>query len=232
MRIVLLTLLLWIVAPVYAFQVQPMVAELAPMGKQAQRNMRIVNIEDTPLTVEVSAKNLVINSQGEEQLTNNDSDFLILPMTAVIPPGQAQTIVVRYIGEPALVASKAYRIVIDQVALPNQTQSSVGMALSFRTLFNVAPEDAKADLAITDIRSDEKAWQVNISNSGNKYIRLIKTKWILQQGEEQRIVQGSALSAALQTSFIPPNSARVIGFTPPPGFKAETTKVRIEPLSH
>ena len=49
-----------------AFQVQPMVAELESMGSQSQQTMRILNTSNEPLTIEVSAHDLLITEEGNE----------------------------------------------------------------------------------------------------------------------------------------------------------------------
>ena len=136
MRILLFVYFIFSSSVVWAFQVKPMVAELQPSGNQSQKTIRILNTTSSPLTIETSAFSLKINEEGKEQLTASDNDFLIIPMTAIIPAGKSQSVIVRYIGEPLLESSKAYRIFVDQVAvnLDANMQSGMGMSFSFRKL--------------------------------------------------------------------------------------------------
>ena len=165
---------------VNAFQVRPMVADLSSQGSQSQQTLRIINPSDKPLTIDVSAFNMSISDDGVESLEVNEEDFLIIPMTTIIPPGNSQSVIVRYIGEPIINHSKSYRITVEQVSvnLNDNAQSGVGMSLSFRTLFNVVPDNAKANLIIKEKKQlAENQWGVSLENQGNKYVRLSKGQW-------------------------------------------------------
>ena len=68
----------------YAFQVQPMVAELKPSGSNSQQRIRVMNNSNEPLTIELTAFDLEINKAGDEELKLNEEDFLIIPMTTIV----------------------------------------------------------------------------------------------------------------------------------------------------
>ncbi len=230
MRLIIFIIFLFSSSMVWAFQVQPMVVELQSMGSQSQQVMRILNTTKSPLTIEASAFDLNINEQGKEQLIANDEDFLIIPMTTIIPPGKSQSVIVRYIGEPLLKSSKAYRIFVEQVAvaLEEESESGVGMALSFRTLFNVVPKNAEAKVNIKNKQQfNQDTWHVLLENTGNKYIRLSRTQWVIKGNNENLVLEGEILSKALSGKLLLPNSSREVSIKIPTRFNAEQSELEV-----
>ncbi|MBH0074462.1 molecular chaperone [Pseudoalteromonas sp. SWYJ118] len=213
-----------------AFQVKPMVAELESSGSQSQQTIRISNPSDSPLTIEISAFDLSINTQGDEVLKANEEDFLIIPMTTIIPPGESQSVIVRYIGEPMLESSKAYRIAIDQVSvdLEKTGQSGIGMSVSFRTLFNVIPKGAVAKLVVKDKRqADTGIWSVLLENTGNKYIRLSQAQWLIKGDDQELLLEGAELSKALTGKILLPKSSREVSIKIPTKFNAASSDLEV-----
>jgi len=230
MRLFIVFILCYASFSVFSFQVQPMVSEVQPLGSQSQQTIRIVNTSTSPLTVDISAYDLLITEHGDESLRENDEDFLIIPMTTIIPAGKSQSVIVRYIGEPMLLASKAYRLMINQVnvALQDKSTSGVGMSLSFRTLLNVVPKDAEAKLIIknkTQAAKDE--WKVLLENTGNKYIRLSQATWVFKNNNEKLVLEGETLSKVLNGKLLLPNSSREVSIKIPAKFNAEQTELEV-----
>jgi P pilus assembly chaperone PapD len=213
-----------------AFQVKPMVAELESSGSQSQQTIRISNPSESPLTIEISAFDLLIAPNGDETLKANEDDFLIIPMTTIIPSGKSQSVIVRYIGEPILENSKAYRVAIDQVSvdLDKAEQSGVGMSVSFRTLFNVVPKGAEAKLLIKNKRQvDTETWSVLFENTGNKYIRLSQAQWLIKGNDQELLLEGAELSKALTGKILLPKSSREVSIKIPTRFNAENSDLEV-----
>lgn len=230
MRYIIFFLFIFSSCSIFAFQVQPMVSEIQPIGSQAQQTMRILNDSSSPLTVEISAYDLLVDKNGDEDLQPNDDDFLIIPLTTIIPPGKSQSVIVRYIGEPVLSASKAYRIAINQVMVDLGTidNSGVGMAVSFRTLLNVVPKDAEAKLIVKNKKQSQKAaWSVLLENKGNKYIRLSEAKWIIKSKDKKMVIEGQDLSKALSGKLLLPNSSREVSIKIPSEFNADKSELDV-----
>ena len=230
MRYIIFFLFIFSSCSIFAFQVQPMVSEIQPIGSQAQQTMRILNDSSSPLTVEISAYDLLVDKNGNEDLQPNDDDFLIIPLTTIIPPGKSQSVIVRYIGEPVLSASKAYRIAINQVMVDLGTidNSGVGMAVSFRTLLNVVPKDAEAKLIVKNKKQSQKAtWSVLLENKGNKYIRLSEAKWIIKNKDKKMVIEGQDLSKALSGKLLLPNSSREVSIKIPSEFNADKSELDV-----
>lgn len=230
MRYIIFFLFIFSSLPILAFQVQPMVSEIQPIGSQSQQTIRVLNNSDKPLTVEISALDLLVNGNGQEELRPNEDDFLIIPLTTIIPAGKTQSVIVRYIGEPVLSESKAYRITITQVRvdLGDLGGSGVGMALSFKTLLNVVPTDAKAKLVIKNKEQFAKnTWKVSLENKGNKFIRLSQAKWVVKSKGQVFILEGQKLSSALDGKFLLPNSSSEVLIKIPSKFNAKKSDLEV-----
>lgn len=167
----------------FAQRVQPMVYELTPSGSGASTSLRIENSKSTPMTLEFVASKIVLTEDGIETNISAEDDFLIFPPQALIKSGKTQVIRVKYIGDPLLETSQAYRISIKQlpVTLDRSSSTGVAMLVNFHTLANVIPKSSKADLAVTSIEpiSDSK-WLVTVENTGNRFARLSKTEWLIR----------------------------------------------------
>ncbi|NHH88356.1 molecular chaperone [Pseudoalteromonas sp. MB47] len=230
MRIIIFLVLTLLSFHGFTFQVQPMVAELATNGTGSQQTLRVMNNTTEPLTIELAAYELLINSKGEEKLKINEEDFLIIPMTTIIPPGKTQSVLVRYIGDPLIESSKAYRIAVNQVTvdLNLAKQSGVGMSVSFRTLFNVVPKGAKASLKVKNFEQVEKGkWKVLLENDGNKFIRLSQGKWVFKNANNRFLLEGPELSKALTGKLVLPHSSREVLINVPAEFNADSSNLQV-----
>jgi len=229
MRFFCLVISFIFVTPVFAFQVKPMVAELESIGNLSQKTIRISNPSANSLTIDISVFDLLIAPHGKEELRPNDDDFLIIPMTTIIPPGKSQSVIVRYIGKPNLDESRSYRIAVEQVPveLNEVKESGVGMSLSFRTLFNVVPKGARAELLIKQKTQNDNTWDVLLENKGNKYIRLSQAQWVFKSKEKELVLEGQALSEALTGKILLPHSTRNVSIKVPNSFSADNSELEV-----
>ncbi|WP_178306508.1 fimbrial biogenesis chaperone [Vibrio algicola] len=159
----------------YAFRVEPFLQAMEPLGKKASATFKVINDSDKPLPIETEILRAHVNEQGKEVTQPDDSFFLIPPQT-MIPPQSSQVFRLKYIGEPILSQTEAYRLVFKQLSLDeNQGKSGVQLLFHFNVLLLVSPKDAKSNL-ITNIadHKDKKSIDVKLKNEGNKYVDLSK----------------------------------------------------------
>ena len=137
----------------HAQRVEPMVFELASSGTKSTTSLRVSNNKSSPLTIEVEPTRISLDDEGNETRTLAEDDFLIYPPQSILQPGKTQVIKVKYIGDPNIDISKAYRISVKQVPvdLGLGDTTGVGLLLNFNTLANVIPAKAKAELSVVDI---------------------------------------------------------------------------------
>jgi P pilus assembly chaperone PapD len=227
----IISFLLFVVSySVFAFEVRPMVSEIKPSGSQSQQTMRVYNSTKDPLTIEIEAFDLLIDANGKESLKINGEDFLIIPITSIVQPGKSQSIIVRYIGDPVLSSSKAYRIAINQIPLSLDSSSSSGvtMAMNFNTLLNVVPDNAEANVSIKGKKQVSKGvWSVDLENTGNKFIRLTQSKWKIHNKDGEFVLEGKELSQSLSGKIMLPNSKSTVLVRVPSQFNASDSDLEV-----
>ncbi|MGB3385138.1 MAG: molecular chaperone [Marinomonas sp.] len=214
----------------FSFEVRPMVSEIKPSGSQSQQTFRVYNGSKEPLTIDIEAYNLSVDSNGQEKLEINDQDFLIIPLTSIVQPGKSQSVIVRYIGEPVLSASKAYRIAVNQVAvnLDEANVSGIGMTVSFQTLLNVVPDNAQAKVIIKNKKQVGKdIWSVELENKGNKFVRLTQSKWMIHNKDGEFVLEGKELSQSLSGKIMLPNSKSTVRIRIPSEFNASDSDLKV-----
>ncbi|MGF1709621.1 molecular chaperone [Vibrio kagoshimensis] len=218
--------------PSFAYKVQPMVAEMAPLGKNAQMSMRIDNTGTQPLTVELEPLSMSMDSMGNETTQPADDDLLVIPVTAVIEPGRSQSVMVRYLGEPSITQSRSYRISVRQVKVDRgeSNASNVGLLLQFNTLLNVRPKNAKAELSVQNIESKDEQWLVEVRNDGDSYGRLTNSNWSISDKNHSVFLKGNEIRDKVEGTLVLPKSSRVFVMESLEGFDSVPTSIEIENL--
>ncbi|SKA51565.1 molecular chaperone [Enterovibrio nigricans] len=217
----------------HAYQVKPMIAEMTPLGRGAQMSMRIDNTNDFPLTVELIPLKLSMDRAGIETLDAADDDLLVIPVTAVIAPGKSQSVLVRYIGDPEIKQSKAYRISVrQQNVLRDEDQDlDIGLLMRFDTLMNVKPENVSSNLSVKSLKKDKQNWLVEVENTGDSYGRINEVIWTLKEGGKTMVLRGADISKYIAATLVLPHSSRVFSMKPIKGFSPNKTSVEISNLN-
>lgn len=214
----------------FAFKVEPMVAEIEPLGSRSQLSMRIDNTSDKPLTVELHPYSFTMDENGIETRAPADDDLLVIPATAMIQPGKSQSVLVRYLGDPAISQSKAYRITVKQVKVnrPGGNAGTMGLLLQFTTLLNVKPKFTNSDLRIGEFIDMGSDWRVEVLNSGDSYGRLTNSHLIVSDGIRRKEIKGTEISKYFAGTLILPHSKRIFTMKPMEGFLGEKVSMQIK----
>jgi len=219
--------------------VRPMIYELETLGAKSSESLRIENPRQYPITVEVLANKLSMDELGNETETPADDDFLIYPPQAIIDPGNTQIIRVKYVGDPTIEKSQAYRITVAQlpVDLSGQESSGVGVVFKFKTLANVVPQDAVPNLAITEIiaaqdeETNEDRWLVTIDNSGSRFVRLSQTEWEVSSRDNsspKQTIDKVRVGQMVDTNLVMPESTLKVSIPPIEGFELGNVDITID----
>ncbi|CAH8241515.1 molecular chaperone [Vibrio aestuarianus] len=214
-----------------AYKVQPMVAEITPIGKGSQMTMRIDNTSQQPLTVEFIPLSMSMDEMGNETTKPADDDLLVIPVTAIIPPGRSQSVMVRYLGNPSISQSQSYRIAVKQVKVERadtDETASIGVLMQFNTLLNVRPKNTNPAMKVERVEQKDGKWLVEITNDGKSYGRLSKTNWRITDHNQSLFLPGSDISKFLAGTLILPKSKRIFVMQPLEGFDAQSTSIEIE----
>lgn len=170
-----------------ATTVSPMVVDIQTTGRGVVANVSVNNTGEGPLTMEAVAQSLQPDLMGLAASDAEAEDLLVVPPTALIPPGQTQTFRVQWIGDPQPDSSKHYYVGLNQipVQLP-EGQSAVQIVYNFNVLVNVGVTNGKPALALQSASIGEHegkpAPSITVSNSGSTYgylsqhaVRIVQT---------------------------------------------------------
>lgn len=228
-----LLLLLVIAGPASAFRVLPMTYDLAPIGSGATQVLRVENLGDRPLTVELFAERRDILEDGSERRTPADEDFVIFPPQSIIQPAETRAFRVQYLGEPRLERSVTYAITVAQlpIELDGAAETGVQVVFAFSTMANVVPAGSRAALEVREVRAEGDAALVLVENTGTRYGRVTEGAWTFTNaGGAEATVAGEALREAVEIGLVQPGTRRLVRLPLPPGFAAGgTLRARFAP---
>lgn len=213
----------------HAYRVEPMIAEMEPIGKRAQMTMRIDNTSSKPLTVELYPLAMTMDQYGNETISPADDDLLVIPVTAIVKPGRSQSVMVRYLGDPSISQSKSYRVAVKQVKVENSQEESgqMGLLLQFNTLVNIRPKNTNPKLSIRSVTQKDAKWLVEVENNGDSYGRLSRTNWTLDDGNNSLYLKGVEISKLIAGTLVLPYSTRFFEMTPIDNFNVRKLKIDI-----
>ncbi len=216
----------------YAQTVQPMAFELSSVGENAHETITLNNTTSEKLTIEITISKINIDEDGIEISTPSDDDFIVFPPTAIVEPGNTQAFRVQYIGASDLTHSEAYRVAVKEVPvdLSGSGESRIQVLVNFQTLVNVVPPGAVPN-AIVEMIGDEVEpgyWDVRLRNSGNRYVRLIRTEWVIENGNGETVFfSGQDLVELNKKALLLPNSVQTIRVPAPDSFSFSDSIINV-----
>jgi fimbrial chaperone protein len=227
----LCTAILIIAAPVtaLAYQVTPMIYDMAPAGKNAASVIRITNTQAQPITVEIQAEKRLFDEAGKESREPADEKFVLFPPQAIVQPGATQAVRVQYVGPQTLDKSETYTVTVRQVPvqLPNDGKTGVQFVFNFSTVANIVPPGAKAQISASTealpLSPDGKTLRLTVRNTGSKYANLSRSSVELSGGGFRTVIKDDDWRKALGSSWILPGGTRVIDLPKPAKSPAQLT---------
>jgi fimbrial chaperone protein len=141
------------------FYLAPMIANLAPAGKEASQAFEVVNTsKDRSVAIELymAKREMAIDGSETYSAEEAEDDFLLYPPQTFLKPGEGQTVRVTWLGDPNPAKELAYRLIAQQVPLDTDTQSTNvrGREINLTTLVRYAgsvyitPQGATPDLVL------------------------------------------------------------------------------------
>lgn len=177
-------------AQAQGYQVQPMLATIAPSGSDSHLTMSIKNTGAVTITLELIPFRATVDDDGTPTRIDDEADFLVYPAQSAIAPGKEQAVQIRYIGEPALTKARMYGVRISQlpVTAPGYTgaanaggaASDVKVSFNFLSHIIVSPVAAKAAIAIKETAHEPNGdLALLITNSGDGIAVLNASEFML-----------------------------------------------------
>ena len=208
-----------------AFEVRPLVHNLAPSGRKATTSLTISNPSDQLLTVEIGIDRRVFGTDVDQALLPADDDFLIFPPTAFIPPGASQVVRLQWLGDPALSASQSYYAHVAQVPVETVAQRSaesiagpdreLRFVLAFNVAVHVSPEGAIPEVRVVETalelaESGEAILRAILANDGNRHTYASEMAMTVVSAGASVTIEPDAILAMKLDTFLPPGISRTL----------------------
>ncbi len=133
---------------------EPLNQTFIPTQAGRIRTFRVVNTQGEQIAVRVRMLTRSVDDSGAEVRGDASGEFLVFPSTLTLPPGTGQAIRVQWLGSEEIDTELSYRIVVEQVPVDFQDQSTGGVDITviFRYIGSVyvTPPGAKPDLVLAE----------------------------------------------------------------------------------
>ena len=155
-----------------AYQLSPLNATYDPTGAGSAKVYTIINDSDSPIAIEVSAMKRSIDIDGNEYTEDASPYFTIQPAKMIIRPQATQLVRVQYRGPQALTQEQSFRIIAEQIAMPQSAQEQTsGQMISFLFVYStsayVRPSRIIESISSEAYINDEGRLEVMIHNTGS-----------------------------------------------------------------
>lgn len=217
LKLIIVTCLL-LVTPtsLIAYEVLPISASLAPSGRDATKDIKVINGGTAPIAIEVTMVTRQQNLDGSEQRKVADSEFVIYPQQMVIKAKSSQNVRIQWLGEPNVKIERNYRFIIKQIPVNLEYASAAPKAVKFNLIMEgslyIQPASAKSDITVGNATIQGKMVNLILENQGTSHSLLKNVKLTLNQSgrqielnkEDVPQVEGKNILAGARRSFIIP----------------------------
>lgn len=187
-----------------AYELEPIVVQLAPSGSASVNSMTVTNTHDVPIAIEVTVYSRTQKPDGSEDRVVENNDILVTPPQMVIAPGSSQSFKVRWIGEPDVSQERTYRIVTEQLPIRiadekrDDFSAQVSMRYRYEAALYIVPSDRKPAYRLLDARAVEDAGgrflELDIGSEGNMRAILQQPRVTVNAGGASTVIEGEAAS--------------------------------------
>ncbi len=206
-----------------AMGLKPMVMELEVAGARSHTQFQVQNTSRAPLPVEITYQSLRYTEAGEIKTSKASDDLVILPVTALIPPGSSQTFRIQWVGNPDIETSRSYMVTARQlpVRMKQDGRARVQVVHAFGAILNVAPLRGASSLQLlsaspSKLANGRPAVAITVRNEGNKHALLANSTLrvgaqVLRPEQILGVVGAGVVGARTQRRFIVPLERQASG---------------------
>lgn len=221
--VIAVLLLLALVVPVVAINVQPVIVDLQSAGRRASAIISLQNTFPETVPVELTAHPIrIVNGELQEIEDEEAEDLLIFPAQATIPGGQTQAFRVQWVGEPDLKESKHFYVTAAQLPVAlSENQNAIQVLHRFKILVSVGAASATSELHVAEARIDLDADGkprpvLTIRNDGTTYAYVGQRRMTIVQrgagGEEvfRKTFEPDEISQRMGMGLVPSGQSRIL----------------------
>lgn len=179
-------------APSGGFELRPMISELRPTGRESSHAFHVINNTNGSIAVQMSVAAREMDEEGRETLPPAEKDFVIYPPQMVVKPRSSQVVRVKWIGDPKPASELAYRLIAEQVAIPDPEGGSaegVRINLMFRYMaaLYITPKGAKEEVVVKStgqrVEKAQRQLVVVLENRGTTHANLVDLHLHVSSGQ-------------------------------------------------
>ena len=155
-----------------AYQLSPLNVSYDATGAGSAKVYTIVNDSDSPIAIQMSAEQRIIDIDGNEVNQDGSMYFSIQPSRMIIRPDSTQLVRVQYRGPQTVTKELSFRIISEQIAMPRGAQDAdQGQMISFLFVYStsayVKPTRVVESVMPTVSINDEGKLEVVLENTGS-----------------------------------------------------------------
>lgn len=197
-----------------AYDLKPIVIQLAPSGARAAQTAVVTNTHDVPIAIEVKAFQRAQKPDGTDTLTADDDNIIVSPPQMVILPKSSQSFRVQWVGDAAPAREIAYRIVTEQLPIQFKEQvrkdltADLTMRYRYEAALYIMPETRQAKATLTGVSAVKNAQgadelELRIKSEGTS--RAILDKPVLDLSADGRPyrLEGEAVKSLSGLNILP-----------------------------
>ena len=155
-----------------AYQLSPLNVSYDATGAGSAKVYTIVNDSDSPIAIQMSAEQRIIDIDGNEVNQDGSMYFSIQPSRMIIRPDSTQLVRVQYRGPQTVTKELSFRIISEQIAMPRGAQDAdQGQMISFLFVYStsayVKPSRVVESVTGTASLNDEGKLEIVLENTGS-----------------------------------------------------------------
>lgn len=191
-----------------AYEVEPMRIILDLGAGRTSTVITVNNTRESDLPVEIVMKRRIVHADGSQSFEPADDVFSVFPPQALVPAGQSQAVRISYIGDPALEDSQAFIAEVQEVPVSEPGFTGVVFAYNFGVAIYVRADEARAEIAVSDITPTETGLLFTATNSGTDFAMLSDMALRITAGGDTIRLTPAQLAELVENPIIPPHAAR------------------------
>lgn len=221
-------LLLALIAPVVAINVQPVIVDLQSAGRRASAIISLQNTFPETVPVELTAHPIrIVNGELQEFEDEEAEDLLVFPAQATIAGGQTQAFRVQWVGEPDLKESRHFYVTAAQLPVAlSADQNAIQVLHRFKILVSVGAASATSQLHVAETRIDTDANGkprpvLTVRNDGTTYGYVSQRRMTIVQ-------RGAGGEEIFRKTFEPDEIGQRMGMGLVPSGQSRTLPINVE----
>ena len=139
----------------WGLSLEPLTQEFTSSGRGTIQTFRVTNTQQQPVAVRVGMTTRSITTEGKEVREDASELFVVFPARLLLEPGQSQAVRVQWRGEELQERERAFRIVVEQLAVEGGEESE-GLRLNFLyryegSVYVLPPRVENAEIALAEV---------------------------------------------------------------------------------